>query len=238
MSGPLLFYPGKPNGLPDDIESFVHLFYYFILRYHNHSMSPRGSKHSTQELGTFLSLYFFRDERTMDGQYFGGNHKFSVFAMDKKPPFALIGHDGLPLQKLLDSLHSLCCAHYRSLDIPALEQYAHSEYKQVPKIRDPSSQAPRSARDLGIVKDNNISLGDDPFGIYNTIHPSDAPVIPQLPPDPFADHNNMYMALKMIVELPGWMKDDKVPDQFVDIPSHGPIHDKKNSHSFFSQSSQ
>lgn len=215
MSAPLLQYPGKPAELSDAIESFVHLLYYLLLCFHEHSMPPLGIPMSDYQLALFLDRYFHARERTGDSQHFGGSAKLAM-SHCAAPPFAIRGQDGRPLPALLRALHHLCATHYRSLDLAALDKYLHPEQRYVPQIADRSPQAPISW-DLDCESDDSL-MEDMARREFNEslLEPI---CEPERPPDPFANHKPMLGLLKTVIKMPGWLKHDKTRDRFLDLPN-------------------
>lgn len=214
MSGPMLKYPLKPNDLPDDIESFVHLFYYLILRYHEHSLQAAPDhKDANVPLSMFVSNYFFLAEPR--GQCaIGGRAKFEVFSKPK-PPFNLTNEHDSGLRTFIQSVHTLCYKHYLSLDETLLELYLPPEgssktySKRVPRpiITDDSS-------------DDDFTFDNNDIKEYNA--PETSRTTSQRK-DPFASHKVMRALLKRTVKTSQggviWGLRDKTRDQFEGLQS-------------------
>lgn len=238
MSGPLLRYPLKPNELPDDIESFVHLFYYLILRYHYHSLSTAKNPSDPKvSLSVFVSNYFFFDEPW--GKYVvGGRTKFEVFSKPT-PPFTLTNARDTGLRAFFQSLHGLCHDHYLSIDEEALKEY-------LPPAEFFDSE------DLGEWEYRPGRFGDEDLSqmaparwhksnpaILATQDKATVPRAPPAPPrprDPFADHDALGTLLWGTLfgtpedRVLKWGRANKTPDKFDGLQSLALVSDVPSSH--------
>ncbi|KAI1791533.1 hypothetical protein LXA43DRAFT_889104 [Ganoderma leucocontextum] len=104
-----LLLPWKPYRRTDDIESFIHVYIYLVLRYHVTNIS------SLQELVTTL----FEGVSLVHGIKIGGDRKLALF-MATKLPFQV--HSNPNLQNLLDNIISECSQSYNMIDLPEMRR--------------------------------------------------------------------------------------------------------------------
>ncbi|PIL36451.1 hypothetical protein GSI_00140 [Ganoderma sinense ZZ0214-1] len=99
-------YPRKPYEVSDDIESFIHVYHYSVLRFH------RTNK--TESLQDHISLIYERAVvRAEDGAHLGSTSKFDHMCMATsfiKP------EDNRSLQLVLNQLAKIYSQHYATID--------------------------------------------------------------------------------------------------------------------------
>ncbi|KAI0701127.1 hypothetical protein C8T65DRAFT_656794 [Cerioporus squamosus] len=105
-----LQFPNRPYELSDDIESFIHVYHYCVLRFHKkQGISPE----------LFVErVYDDAYIRKSDGACIGGGSK--LFHMTSKSPPLNVRYWNPTLHKLLISIHELCREHYSAVDVEAL----------------------------------------------------------------------------------------------------------------------
>ena len=112
--------------MSDDIESFVHVFHYCVLRFHETS-----NKCSLAEV--VKSTFEEMEKRAEDGAYVGGLTKFYQMCNSTPPIFPI---DNATLKGMLDELADLCAAHYATIDTKEYDRL----YNPAPQ---PSISAPQ-----------------------------------------------------------------------------------------------
>ncbi|KAJ3491200.1 hypothetical protein NLI96_g876 [Meripilus lineatus] len=127
MSALLLKFPDKPHQLSDDIESFVHVINWLILRFHvdwTTKSHLQGALHPYTE-----------HERTPKADV-GGEMKFEKL-LSGLSPFHAVYNNSPALKSLSESLAMMCQAHYLS---PSVSGFLKSAQKQsplsIPRSRD------------------------------------------------------------------------------------------------------
>ncbi|EJF58078.1 hypothetical protein DICSQDRAFT_173309 [Dichomitus squalens LYAD-421 SS1] len=113
-------WPTKPYTVSDDIESFVHVYHYCVLRFH-----------ATQYSGVLVECvnmtYGQVEKRVEDGAYVGGFMKFSQMC---NPHSMITPSNNKMLQALLQELAKITAAHYATIDV---EEYDR-RYNPAPQI--------------------------------------------------------------------------------------------------------
>ncbi|KAJ3491199.1 hypothetical protein NLI96_g875 [Meripilus lineatus] len=110
MSALLLQFPRKPHQLSDDLESFVHVINWLIIRFHI-QWSPGFIK------GAMLPYNEY--ERTLDGDDIGGRMKLNQMRTGY-PNFSPDEVDPPKLGQLAHALMKICKEHYSSPEVMAL----------------------------------------------------------------------------------------------------------------------
>ncbi|TFK82796.1 hypothetical protein K466DRAFT_499633, partial [Polyporus arcularius HHB13444] len=107
-----LQFPERPYELSDDIESFVHVYYYCVVRFHkNYGINLEYFVETTFEEGYL---------RKADGARISGDKKL-YHMTSTRPPLSLRYQNRI-LHHLLKSIHELCREHYSAVDIEALRK--------------------------------------------------------------------------------------------------------------------
>ncbi|TBU38581.1 hypothetical protein BD309DRAFT_1056444 [Dichomitus squalens] len=132
-----LLFPWKRYELSDDVESFVHVLHYLILRYHRTNIAPT--------LKTFFNDYF--GSHTVDGDiHYGGFSKWCLFDHDAVvTPYRVVSDQ--PLQSLVDGLAVLCHNQYQ-LKRPFVEEMT-AEYEH-PFLAGPDPVPPSAGGGLSL----------------------------------------------------------------------------------------
>ncbi|TBU54133.1 hypothetical protein BD310DRAFT_828649 [Dichomitus squalens] len=120
-------YPRKPYAVSDDIESFVHVYHYCVLRFHK----TEQTKTLTH---TVCSTYEYVERRAEDGAYVGGFIKFRQMC---SPTPAIAPDNNKTLLALLQDLADICAAHYATIDAQEFDRL----YTPVPET--PATTAPQ-----------------------------------------------------------------------------------------------
>ncbi|PIL34283.1 hypothetical protein GSI_03058 [Ganoderma sinense ZZ0214-1] len=99
-------YPRKPYEVSDDIESFIHVYHYSVLRFHRTNM--------TESLKDEVSIIYEQAViRSEDGAHMGSNSKFNNMYMAKS--FITVKGNST-LQTILGRLAQLYSQHYATID--------------------------------------------------------------------------------------------------------------------------
>ncbi len=99
-------YPRKPYEVSDDIESFIHVYHYAILRFHQTDQTNGLAAH-------FSLVYEQQDFRPEDGAYVGSMTKF----LHMRAPTSFITlKDNSTLELVLRLLAKLYSQHYATID--------------------------------------------------------------------------------------------------------------------------
>ncbi|TBU62658.1 hypothetical protein BD310DRAFT_697043 [Dichomitus squalens] len=192
-----LLFPWKRYELSDDVESFVHVLHYLILRYHRTSLR--------KELKAFVDSYF-SDYDEHHGIHYGGDKKWRLFDHDAVvTPYRVVSNE--PLQSLVDGLAVLCHNQYQ-LKRPFVEEMT-AEYEH-PFLAGPDPVSPSAG--------GGVSL--DYVGRYEElkkpVFPSPArPVLPSSPPPSLTleDHTGLIVLLGNVHDL-NWKGSGQYMDQF------------------------
>ncbi|KAI0701143.1 hypothetical protein C8T65DRAFT_656851, partial [Cerioporus squamosus] len=136
----LLAYPRKPQRLSDDLESFIHAFYYLVLKYH-----PT----TTISLKDFVKSTF-EGASVVRGVKVGGQAKLGHFA-SVRPPFKV--RNNAVLQAVLDAFHKGCYESYQQINFDEMDaRYA---------IHEPQLDAPPRVPDADEDKDEDDAFSDE-----------------------------------------------------------------------------
>ena len=102
----ILLFPWKDYELADDVESFIHVINYLVLKYHPTSLN-----------GELLESHvnnFFAFHCVQNAVHFGGDLKWQLLQRTDKAPYMAAGPVGRDaVQELIDSLAALCHNHYQ-----------------------------------------------------------------------------------------------------------------------------
>ena len=253
MSGSLLRYPLKPPAVSDDLESFVNLLNFCALRWHWTDYTdqdswdqPPKSQMLNRPLAEFIHSFFYQEYE--EGSYwYGGDRKFASY-MAPTPCFTVVpaNRKAQAFKTLLLRLHALCHSHYISLDEDDLQQ--HAGFEQLPRTRDTTSVFIIDPQHCGLgpssrdVPDDVLSdSGPQPeqrpglgLGPYPAPTLSPIPEPPSTPAsrpvDLLQDHTAIIAAFQEALFQGGvWEKNDKTPDQFLNLPGIAPARDKNES---------
>ncbi|RPD73044.1 hypothetical protein L226DRAFT_572499 [Lentinus tigrinus ALCF2SS1-7] len=144
-----VLFPGKPYYLSDDIESFIHVYHYCVLRFHLTDISNLLSTHVTD-------IYEFVDIRESDGAHIGSAKKFKQMR-SSKPPMDVLGNP--TLDDFLTELAQLYSRHYSMINIHSYrEAYNPIQVKPVKLTKKgfsreyPNLKRPRSDDSLQLVE--------------------------------------------------------------------------------------
>ncbi|RPD52349.1 hypothetical protein L227DRAFT_61886 [Lentinus tigrinus ALCF2SS1-6] len=102
-----LLFPGKPYYLSDDIESFIHVYHYCVLRFHLTSRTQNLEKH-------VQTVYASSFVRQSDGAYTGSEEKLEQMERST-PPMKVYGNP--TLDAFLTDIARLYSRHYSTIDI-------------------------------------------------------------------------------------------------------------------------
>ncbi len=137
-------YPRKPQRVSDDLESFVHGFYYLVLKYH-----PT----TTISLKEFVETTF-EGASVVRGVKVGGQAKLGHFA-SARPPFK--ARNNPVLQEVLEAVHKGCYESYQQIDFDEMDElYA---------IHEPELETMPGLPDAGEDKDEQ-----DAFTVQEPVH--------------------------------------------------------------------
>ncbi|PIL24569.1 hypothetical protein GSI_12453 [Ganoderma sinense ZZ0214-1] len=127
-----LSYPRKPYRLSDDVESFVHVFRWLVLRFHSTEI---------RNLRTFVDAEYESNVRSaISGIRVGGDQKLRSFSTPTSL-FKVTRNDSL--QGLLEQLAYNCFLHYQLIDMDLM----HARYS-VPHYTNPqAAQQPKPKPD-------------------------------------------------------------------------------------------
>ena len=227
MSAPLLRYPYKPPEVSDDMESFIYVMFFCVLRFQRTSLTKDGflalkpGANFNESLAVFISNFFFQGYK-IDGLSYGGAGKFAAYANSTdRPPFTMLDETSA-LGQLMSALHTICFRHFQSIDESALEKYDPAIRGQ----REGSSKsdypaAPRTANDWTLVR-------QVPPGRNKSLLKEKPTIVRR--PDPLTDHRDLYGALFDILnDKTVWWDREKTPDQFEGLPGLEFIHGRAES---------
>ena len=99
-------YPRKPYEASDDIESFIHVYHYAVLRFHKTNMTGRLTDH-------FSLIYEDVEVRPEDGAHLGSISKFQNMC---SPTSFIEPTTNLVLQAVLHMFADLYSQHYAAID--------------------------------------------------------------------------------------------------------------------------
>ncbi|KAM5540013.1 hypothetical protein V8D89_006153 [Ganoderma adspersum] len=126
-------YPCKPYELSDDIESFIHVFHYSVLRFHK--------TNKTEDLEDYFRIIYERAIiRPEDGAHLGGTSKFQNMCMSTsfiKPD----ENEGLEL--VLNLLAGIYSQHYATIDEKEYKRKYNPGSDPAKAAAPPASQEPR-----------------------------------------------------------------------------------------------
>lgn len=227
MSGPCLRYPDKPQDITDDLESFVHVVDYMTLQFQYHTLtniSDTVEVYNTR-LATFVNNLFFEEVRDASTDpCTGGTSKYNLYKLDEDEfPFKTVFPSRF--DHVLDGLHDLCRAHYRSTRVKELDtQYRklaeaiamQKLLKTVPKPvyieRPPAGPGEDKAKRIEPPK----PVQD---GVFLDSTPGLAHGAADFRPDPFDNHDELYAVFESALnsnEATQWLP-FKSKDQFEDL---------------------
>ena len=132
-----LLFPLRPYRLADDIESFVHVYYYCVLRFHptNH----------TYNLAAYVeAVYDAVVVREADGAHIGSMLKLEQ--MQKETP-SIIPTENETLAAFLTDVAELCYQHYKTIDLKQLRR-EYDPQKPSDLEKQKSNALPAQATDL------------------------------------------------------------------------------------------
>ncbi|RPD53029.1 hypothetical protein L226DRAFT_494022 [Lentinus tigrinus ALCF2SS1-7] len=112
-----LQFPDRPHELSDDIESFVHIYHYCVLRFHQTSF------YFQYQFENFV-MRTFEDVRIResDGAEIGGDSKLSYMTEFADPRLLVPISVNPTLRELLTDIRDLCREHYAAVDIKSLRE--------------------------------------------------------------------------------------------------------------------
>ncbi|RDX51407.1 hypothetical protein OH76DRAFT_1555123 [Lentinus brumalis] len=140
-----LAYPRKPQRVSDDLESFIHAFYYLVLKYHSTSLIS---------LKEFVETTF-ENASLVRGVKVGGQAKLTYFAL-KRPRFKV--RNNPVLQEVLEAIHKGCYESYQQIDFDQMEElYA---------IHEPALETLPGVPDVGEDEDEL----EDAFSVQEPVH--------------------------------------------------------------------
>lgn len=145
MSALSLSYVKKPIELADDLESFLYVLLWMVLRFHLHNKTSQKPTSSLKELmahnGTNINLsrlvstFFLEEFSLRDGYIGGGENKKSAIWLGY-PPFTLLSgpdQSKSPFAQLISDFYALLRDHYLSVDLDKLERFVVDvEHPQLP----------------------------------------------------------------------------------------------------------
>ncbi|KAI1783668.1 hypothetical protein LXA43DRAFT_1102241 [Ganoderma leucocontextum] len=171
-------YPTKPYAVSDDIEAFVHVFHYCVLRFHE-------TEHS-RTLADFVRMtYEHEEKRAEDGAHVGGSVKFAHMC---NPFPVIVPYRNPTLLTALQELARLCAAHYATIDTNEYDRrYNPPVSQQVVVAPVTADKPPRRSR----VRARDWEDGDD---VQSKV-PAPRPALQSVgvPPRPaLEDHTELY----------------------------------------------
>ncbi|KAI0833457.1 hypothetical protein BC628DRAFT_1498844 [Trametes gibbosa] len=239
LSAVSLQYPYKPIELSDDLESFYHLLTYNILRFYRHSMTKSTTtaqlmspfqNDSESALAQHVWNYHYAHIRGDGGHPdTGGMHKWDKLNYPH-PPFRLLDVES-PLNRLLEDIHKLCFKHYQTVHKQDLDKYSPFSTAPTATAKKPFV-LPAVDLDEYDIDDMASELPESP--------PTTSATITEVKEDhaplesPLIDHARMNSAFLSILrpkkhDTLNLDLDDKIDDQFVNLPSFIGVANKKSS---------
>ena len=145
-------YPTKPYAVSDDIESFIHVYHYCVLRFHE----------TGQTLSLAASVRLMYEEATIraaDGAYVGASQKFDNMC---NPNPVIVPRNNATLRTLLRKLAKIYAAHYATVDTDEYDRrYSPVSGGAVPAVPT-TGQAPTGS-DLEDVDAPTAPIDDGPL---------------------------------------------------------------------------
>ncbi|KAL4245715.1 hypothetical protein ABKN59_001612 [Abortiporus biennis] len=223
VSSLLLYYPNKQHDLADDLESFVHIIYWFAIRFHHHGLTP-------VQIAMKLSNIYLHAEK-VNGFDIGSEDKITLMKSGK-PCFVLNNSNqkvNKGLRVIVEKLAQYCQEHYDTVDFQALHAgRARVLGLPIPEDAPPTKRAGKN-RTAGSTRAalwgvNVATLPDDDSDKKG----SDDEVTPL---SPFSSHK---LVLSMLNAATGrasyWMVDDKLEDKFDGAVSQSMFNGRGNTH--------
>lgn len=172
MSALSLQYPKKPIRLADDLESFVYVIVYMILRHFRHRSSPKAKLDMDEEtlavingknndLATKVHFLFCASYPCEDGYRGGGEYKLDKILLNKVPVEFGKGAQTKPLAILLKRLWNVLHMHYHATDFEHLKQYQVARRELPSSEMETSGDAASSCASQETVEAPNESTDSD-----------------------------------------------------------------------------
>ncbi|KAI1786064.1 hypothetical protein LXA43DRAFT_898667 [Ganoderma leucocontextum] len=237
-----LLFPWKAYELADDVESFIHVLNYLVLKYHPTNLGSELEGHI---------VAFFGFHEVHDHTHYGGKTKWRLLEDADKAPYKVVGTGKDPLQALIDSLASLCHNQYL-LKRPFIDNYL-SEFRH--PFPFPLSQHAQKPPTKPAVADEpldpfHFEWVDDPASLSEA--KTDSSNLPTTFPEAFSlapppeiepettlqDHRGLLAALRAANRSGNWDMGDKGEDQFARFQSTACRSGKLSFKSSFSTSEQ
>lgn len=203
LSALLLKYPTKPYELADDLESFIHILCWFALRFHRHNYTIPDALS-----GHIYTMYDVCGIGN-DGHR-GGDAKYAA-VIEGTLGFLLDTDECSPgFVSLLRQLRNLCKVHYEYVQVSNPPYMTKSSKRHV--------KTPFKPR-----KRMSPPEPHDPYLLASSL------VTTQLESSPLDDHGAMESTFRRFLSLQHLWIEDKIEDQFAQIPVMGTIRKRKSA---------
>ncbi|TCD61937.1 hypothetical protein EIP91_007705 [Steccherinum ochraceum] len=224
MSALLLAYPRKPFELSDDMESFIHIIFWNILRFHTHTFTEKPLN-----LSNFLSGTYEASE-TVNGVLYGPDAKLQAMKSGHMPWQVIASDRGNNLHKLVTELLTLCKTHYAAVDYEKLAPYGEQKRTRTVVGRTPKAlpalNRSRMPRGLEVMSDSDEEEASPEPALISASTPaavSDTKSTKR-PKLVLSSHTKLIQLLDRANQWDGWVDDDRDPDhpdQFANLPAPG-----------------
>ncbi|KAI0785643.1 hypothetical protein C8Q75DRAFT_809238 [Abortiporus biennis] len=212
VSASLLYYPNKQHNLADDLESFVHIIYWFCIRFHRHDLTA-------DEIAAELSDTYLRTNQ-VNGFDIGSKKKIEM--MRSGQPFVDLNKSNKIINKglhvIAENLAQFCQQHYRTIDFRTLDA-GRARILGLPTLKDaPPTEGATEEDSVDPVLAARWGVATLPDGDSDN-KPLDDKVTP---PSPFSSHNLIISTFNAVLaKAKYWPLADKLGNQFtkLDLPS-------------------
>ncbi len=144
-------YPRKPYELSDDIESFIHVYHYSVLRFHETDQTGGLREH-------FSVIYEYDEVRPEDGAHLGSPTKFGNMC---SPTSFIRPEDNPYLQLVLNKLANIYSKHYAAIDE---QEYKRKYNPGVDAMKAAAPPSPESNKDQDSDAKFMAAFEDEPDG--------------------------------------------------------------------------
>ncbi|KAL4244010.1 hypothetical protein ABKN59_010680 [Abortiporus biennis] len=206
VSALLLYYPNKQHDLADDLESFVHIIYWFCIRFHDHGLT------AAQIARKLSAIYLYAEE--LNGFDIGSDEKIALMKSgDPSSCFELDTSNkkvNKGLRVIVQQLAQYCKEHYSTVNFQALnagraQVLGLSTSKDAPPTEG-ASQDDSVDPDL----EARWGVGSLPDDSDSDDETSDNEVA-----SPFSSHKHIIPMINAVVgKAKYWTVDDKLEDKF------------------------
>ncbi|KAI0785649.1 hypothetical protein C8Q75DRAFT_735507 [Abortiporus biennis] len=218
VSALLLYYPNKQHDLADDLESFVHIIYWFCIRFHHHDLTP-------DEIAAELSTTYLHGHK-VNGFDIGSKKKIKL--MRSGQPFIDLNKSNKMVNKglyvIAEKLAQYCKEHYDTVNFQALD----AERARV--LGMPTLQEAPPTKDAS--KDDSVDVDlAARWGVATLPDDDNDDESSDDETSPFSSHKLIISTFNAAVgKAKYWTVDDKLEDQFNKDVSQSMFDGGKHTH--------